>query len=361
MRNLLLITGAGASYDVVDWREGNVNFKYWPPLTRNLFKPILRNIENRDKFREIVVSECINDQLSKHPVANELGIEFATQYAGSDSEAELEKFLAERKNSKSPSLRRDFWAMPYYLRDLFFEISQKCIKSQIARSTNYKFLLNKLVRSNLYGEIIWLNLNYDLFADVAIKSFRGNEDFKNFDDYMDIEIEEGLKVSYTKPHGSVDWWYASKEFVFTKDTIKAGRVPDDFEKKVSSSELMVHKQLTGTMESHAYPAITAPMGEYNFIYKPHKECIMQDLDKIDDLLCIGFSALDKHILKLIKDNCPTFKRMQIVNGSGDSGEKAYHRMYEYYGSTGRMGVPIEHAVFDGGFTKFVKKGFSDWI
>ena len=78
--NLLLITGAGASYDVVgsDYRDANKN--YTPPLTESLFARLTAN-----------QSEVLN----KHPNADHLGKRYYSQFL----DIPLEQYLMKHKDT----------------------------------------------------------------------------------------------------------------------------------------------------------------------------------------------------------------------------------------------------------------------
>jgi len=71
MRKLLLITGAGASYDVVDEKKNSsINPKYRPPLTKDLF---LSHFDNEGTH------SCIMDCMKKHPIAHSRGYSYNMQ------------------------------------------------------------------------------------------------------------------------------------------------------------------------------------------------------------------------------------------------------------------------------------------
>ena len=81
MNSLLIITGAGASHDVVDesWVPKDERFK--PPLTKNLFRP--PTFISDDIPSEGEESSCILECLRRNPVAAMVGMKYLTLSAGS--------------------------------------------------------------------------------------------------------------------------------------------------------------------------------------------------------------------------------------------------------------------------------------
>jgi hypothetical protein len=370
MNNLLIITGAGASYDVINEEiissEASGTSSYRPPLTKNIFYPPLpdaREVGSPDEESGYILT-CLRE----HPLAYQAGYEFHNLFGKNNAEANLEKFLSELKSSNKFIIKSQFWAIPLYLYDLFFKISTGYLPTSYGLPSNYKSLIDKISQSN-YNQIIWLNLNYDLLADYAIKISTNNE-LKDLNDYMELQTQDGLKIKYTKPHGSVDWFKKISDPDIRWEDIKLGRLPTGFESRLSKE---IYKEgsfpetqafttskgeMTFSFPEGWYPAITAPIGEYDFVYQRHVKDIVPDLKKTDAILCIGFGALDKDILELIKKEMPEIKKLQIVNGPRAEGEHAHQRIINHC-----YNVTLNHieAVFEGGFTQFVKKGLEDWL
>lgn len=366
LNNLLLITGAGASHDVIDLARMLVSESLRPPLTKNLFYPPLYNEkEIASKGEE---SGYILECLESHPLAAQVGYEFYNRFGKNGKEANLEEYLSELKNNKKYIIKTQFWAIPLYLYDLFYKISNDYLPSSKGLPSNYKSLIDRISESS-YTQIIWLNLNYDLLADYTIK-ISTNHELKSFDDYMKIETQDGLKIKYTKPHGSVDWFKRLDDPTIEWIDIKSGNLPTDFENRLSK-EIYTFNSLPKvrtedipggfrvlTFPEGWYPAVTAPIGEYDYVYQKHIEAILPELKFTTSVLCIGFSALDIDILNLIRDNIKQIDNLKIVNGSIGSAKEAYEHIEQHCSN---LNVVEETALFDGGFTKFIQDGIDEWL
>jgi len=344
--NLLIITGAGASHDVADPREINVHSDFMPPLTSYLFT---------GGGGQLI--ESVNKFLITNPIAAQVGKDWRR------SKQPLEEYLSNLKNSKSLMLRKRYWAVPIYLHELFITISNTYINSDSSGlPSNYASLITAIAKNGNYGQIIWLNLNYDILADYAIKQATNNE-LRTFADYMNLETPDKIKIKYTKPHGSVDWFRPYKQGEISWGQIKQTKISDNFENALSTEIYTIQFARENSfmpIENHLYPAILAPLGKYDYVYRNHIESIISDLEKIQSLslLCIGFSALDQDILDLIKNHVRFVKKLKIVNGSPEQGRKAHLNIVRY---CERIQIDPERAVFNGGFTTFINEGIDEWL
>ncbi len=348
MKNLLLITGAGASHGVTDTPEANLKFK--PPLTKHLFNSNFASKENH------YIADC----LKNNPLAHQAGDVFRNRL-NSGQEDSLEGYLTKLKNSKELPRLRQYWAIPIYLYELFNSVSYSYLPTSYGLPSNYKELIDA-INGSKYDQLIWLNLNYDLLADQAIRISIKNK-LTNFklEDYTQLETEDGkLKIKYTKPHGSVDWFYKILIPGVDWQQIKIGleTIPVDFPNKLSEEICMGYGLPSGVFPQQYYPALTAPIGkDYGFIYDKHIQDIIPDLKNTQDVLCIGFSAFDEDILKLIK-NVPQIVKLKIVNEDRKSGREAFGRIQAYHQD---IWASVESAEFDGGFSQFIGKELQRWL
>ncbi len=371
MKNLLLITGAGASHGVINEgiisSEATGRIQFRPPLTKNLFYPPLPNSEEVGSPSE--ESGYILTCLMEHPLAFQVGYDFHNRFGKNNEEANLEKFLLGLKNNSKHIIKSKFWAIPLYLYDLFNQISNKYLPTPEGLPSNYRSLIEEISQSS-YNQIIWLNLNYDLLADYAIKISTNNA-LGNFNDYMELITRDGLKIKYTKPHGSVDWFKRINDRSIEWKNIKSGNLPIDFENRLSKevytralSQIKIdednaREHVFSKFPEGWYPAITAPIGQYDFINPRHIEKIKFELNKTDSILCIGFGALDSDILDLIKSNMPEIKRLQIVNETRAAGDQAHQRIVDYCPNVRKLNY-ID-VVFEGSFTQFIQKKSQGWF
>ncbi len=355
MNNLLIITGAGASHDVVG---GGVSIDpaFKPPLTKDLFLPET----NLDDYRAII------DCLRRNPIAYQVGYEFYKIFCNKDEPtASLEEFLFRKKNSHKNIIKNQFWAVPLYLFELFSAISCNYLTTKVGLPSNYLALLNIISETNNYSKIIWLNLNYDYLADFAIRKATNNK-LENFKDYMNLTTQDNIQIKYTKPHGSIDWFKKILDPKIGSDYAKEGRLPVNFDKLLSKEVYKARYEVANVERSRIvarpsnwYPAISAPIGrKYGFVYEGHTDEITSELRSTASVLCIGFSALDDDILTLLRQNLPNIGKMQIVNGTRASGDETYNRINKDWG---KIKVDVGHAVFDGGFTHFIVTKAEDWM
>lgn len=346
MNSLLIITGAGASYDCVQSSRANIKSEFTPPLAKNLFNTVPQ--------KDNPTNETIALHLSNNPLAYQVGYKFHSSFAGNKLEQNLEQHLLEYKNSKKYIIKNQYWSVPIYLYELFWDISRKYLPTQHGLPSNYKVLIDEISKSK-YNQIIWLNLNYDLLADYAIKISVITQ-FSNLNDYIQLETKDDLKIKYTKPHGSVNWW--RKILIpggLRFDMIKEGLIPEDFEEQLTQE---IYTQLTSGDDNKRYPAISAPIGKYDFVYPKHIEAIIPDLKSITDVLCIGFSALDRDILNLIKEHVPQIIKLKIVNGSHVAGKEAYEQIVKFCMEPETI---VDHAAYEGGFSKFIEGELHRWL
>lgn len=370
MNNLLLITGAGASYDVVDPALIPVNREYRPPLTRNLFFP-KASFSGPDYYKGPIINEGFyaNECIQKYPIAAKIGYAFKMKMESGREEENLESYLYDIKNDERILIKSQFWSVPLYLYDLFTAVSQFYIPSSTHKpiSTNYKLLIEEISHSN-YDQTVWLNLNYDLLADFAIRSSVTRE-INNFADYMRLETQDGLKIKYTKPHGSVDWFRTIDNvgcsYPITRKLIsdEPTKIPVNFENRLSR-QLFTQKELKDERLRNdlSYPAILAPLGKYNYVCVEHINEIKKDLKETTSALCIGFKALDENMLDLVNENIPNISKLKIVNGkfSAKSIPSVFDRISSHCKKT-KIEVKKEDAQFNGGFSDFIKGGIREWL
>lgn len=357
MNNLLIITGAGASHDIIPLdRVPTQNRTYQPPLTKDLF---LFDVTLADG------SPYSANCLQEHSIASQVGHNFYNLFGKDFDIADaisLEEYLKEIKNSNSPLVRKQFWAIPIYFFNLFSEISRHYTPTNTpGLPSNYKTLLDSVSESD-YEKIIWLNLNYDLLADFAIRNSISNK-FENLDDYMNLKIQgkKTILLKYTKPHGSIDWFKTIIGSGINLNEIQLGKAPDNFESLISQEIIKVKVNSEGAIigrPSNGYPAITAPIGAYKFVYQEHINNMIADLTGVNSMLCIGFSALDNDVLDLIKIHVPKIRKLQIVNGTREAGDQAHKRMVEYCAN---VNVPYQDTIFEGGFTQFSNREIHKWL
>ncbi len=356
-KKILLITGAGASFDCIDVARTGlpIDNRYQPPLTTNLFQPpiTITGVPNGE-------GEVIQSILAKHTVAAKVGYKLGMT---DQSEIGLEKRLNSIKCSQKLTIANQFWSVPLYLRELFKEISDKYLGSKKGIATNYSLLLDALIENN-YTQLVWLNLNYDLFGDRAIVGVTGGLNFKNMSDYLNRKTIDGMSIKYTKPHGSINWVRQIKDTQLQVSHIKEQEISTNIADAIGEDVFLDfeanHRKIH---EVSRYPAITAPTGHYDkFVFEDHRAQLSSAIKDIHKVLMIGFNALDQDILNFIKANLNLINDLKIVNGDFDSGRRSFQYLLN-------SGIPITQvikidpndSIYDGGFSKFVNEGMNLWL
>ena len=318
MEALLLITGAGASYDMVDGR-------LLSGLTQNAYAPLL----TKDIFAIKGVGHINDKILHKSERVMFVASEFTTRH-GSGSERSIEQYLDDLKNSRIVDDRNHYLVTPIFLQELFLKISDNYLVSGgDVQATNYYRMLMDFERGK-YDRLIWVNLNYDLFGDRAIKNLVGNDLlFRKMDEYLEIKTPAGKEIFYLKPHGSVDWVHrimphrdlTGNPIYYDEKDIKSGQIPEDFISNYISPEVMTeHEFFVHVKQGGKFPAISVPIGKYSPLKADHIGVIKPHLKGTTDILCIGFSALDDDVFDLINNDILDIKRLLIVTGGQDAGE-----------------------------------------
>ena len=170
---LIVITGAGASYDSTGIEPRDLNWQ--PPLVKELFA-------ERAAFHPI---------LDFYPDAQTLAPDL--RVATRTGSVGLETYLRDQV-LRSPSAydRRRYRAIPLYLQHLLHEVSEHYTTHPV----NYDRLINGVLRSA--NEVIFLTLNYDTILDSRLEQ---HAHVRSLNDY----IRPDFAWSLIKLHGSVDW------------------------------------------------------------------------------------------------------------------------------------------------------------
>lgn len=172
---LTIILGAGSSHDCADEKTATqVTERYRPPLARDIFASRFDGILNR------------------YPGITARLDELRMELANDQNFEEIFRALLE-----SATRHRKFWPLqvPLFLRELFWKITNGYVQG----STKFDTLVRRVLESN-FNEVMFLNLNYDLFLEDAIANYDQYE-FSNINSYMPCS----RKWRYMKPHGSVNW------------------------------------------------------------------------------------------------------------------------------------------------------------
>jgi hypothetical protein len=177
---LLVIFGAGASYDSAPSHRPNGKHAFRPPLANELF-------EERENFAVVLTrfKRC-------HPIVPDL------RHLAPDHNLEqvLERLRAQAEHY--PEARRQLLAVQWYLQFILWDIDDKW--ETVHRGvTNYKTLLNQIAPLRKHGQRVCLvTFNYDRMLDWAMPTV--GVTIAQLKDYVANEDYKVIKV-----HGSVNW------------------------------------------------------------------------------------------------------------------------------------------------------------
>jgi len=326
---LTIILGAGSSHDCADVKTATrVNEDWRPPLARDIFS---------SQFDRI---------LNHYPTITARLDELRTELSKDQSFEEIFRELLE-----SAAQHKKFWPfqVPIFLRELFWTISE----GHVQGSTKFDTLVRRVLESD-FKEILFVNLNYDLFLEDAIENYDQHQ-FRNVDSYIPLS----KKWRYVKPHGSVNW----AKIVTNCPTNGSGLfLPSRLQEAPAfSPELLVvmWNRKSGDFyipgggpEGYLYPQIVVPTDRPKDFVCPesHLYAAREFVNHCGHFLVIGFSGRDEHILDFL-EGVPGNSCWCIVS-KGDTGE-IVERLRGRIESLKSGNVKV--SVNDMGFSAFVER------
>ncbi len=334
---LLVIFGAGASYDSVPSRPPNNEMfirpylPYRPPLADELFGSGNQYLTASNSYPRV---KPIIPRLQRLP-------------EGRTVEAELERLQEEADDD--PERLRQLAAIRYYLHYLITDFTRHWENEEVPRGDNYRTLLDDIRRWRKGGQRVCLvTFNYDTLLESALYTF-GHE-IRDLPHYI---APTDFKV--IKLHGSTNW---------AREVDTPIEVPTPTWNQVSNRiielapELKVSSRyrLVGTDEWPVgkagsivlFPALAIPLETKRDFECPqeHLDALQACLPQVTELLVIGWRAADRPFLQLLRENVPPHPRVMVVAGGQLGGEQVIQKLREVI-------VGGDYAMSNGGFTEFV--------
>jgi hypothetical protein len=313
---LMVIFGAGASYDSSpDFSPPSIpaaqqNFGNSPAqsLSREQWRPPLANnlFDNP--------SQAFSAIVRKYPKLSHI-LPLLRQRSGNKTVEEVLEQLQDESRS-NPEGQRELATVQYYLRDLFFLVTNKWL-DETDRTTNYSTLIRDILRLTKSGELVCLvTFNYDLLLDNALFSY----DYKSRQPEDQFQSHPVLKLF--KPHGSVDW--ARRVLLPQGDLLKPQGIIDEAE--AIRRHLMSDFRRFNPSEADSnpgrqtfFPAIAIPVQnktEETFVWPPNHVTQLQELlPSVTKILIIGWQAREAHFIELLRGSLPRVSHVMVV-GSG---------------------------------------------
>jgi len=291
---VLIVLGAGASYDVHMGFVGGVDADWRPPLATGLFD--LRKLHYYEKARPYAGAEALGLKIAQEVGFNEaLGIE-----------AKLREF-AQHKHAQT---RRWFRDLPPYLRDLLHAASS----TYVAVPEAYLRLVEQLAQEHGH-EVGFVTLNYDTLLEQAL--VRCGYSFPSFDSYV-----LGNSGPVVKLHGSVNWFVSmgSREVPWHVrldkfDPLATKRSPQF----IIDSPDATHDLFDADRRCYVYPALTAPMAgkdpDHFVCPEGHVRALRGWARDCRKLLVVGTSGKDENLLRLLNSCLPDCAVVHYVGGT----------------------------------------------
>lgn len=294
---LTVVLGAGSSYDCAGGETPvRSDPRHRPPLAKDLFSPAFETI------------------LARYPKVGARADEFRTKLAKGQSFEDIF-----RKVLESAYRNGAIWPyqVPLYLREVLWTVSDDYLQG----SSKFDTLVRSVLESK-FRQVLFVNLNYDLFLERALTDYDGH-DFNDLGSYSPAS----KRWFYVKPHGSVNWG----SILENCPTDGAGVLRPSLLKEapVLSKDLIpvMWSRWSGDFYTPGgnppgfpYPRIIVPANEPKEFICPENQVQMAKrfMGECDHFLLIGFSGHDSHIVDLLK-HIPDASRVVIVSG-GDATE-----------------------------------------
>lgn len=298
---LVVVTGAGATYDSIGSIPPTSHDVRRPPLTQQLF-----------------AEGYLQRYLAPYPAARSLIAALSIDPSKADFETLLSREL---EASRSPDLARRFVALRFYLRDLIEESSADW-SDIVVGATNYSWLVAEVEhwRDRVGGYVAWVTFNYDQLLENALADLY-THDFGH-GGVPDIQLS-----TYTSPstwslthlHGSVRWTRftpiergpagrqnAAAVVVAAWDAASDPPSPTTMyqrhERHSSDDVLLKRETPPGSANTLGVPALTAPLAAKAAFECPpsHAERLKLVLSQADLLVAVGWRAQEPHFSDVLK-------------------------------------------------------------
>jgi hypothetical protein len=292
---LLVIFGAGASYDAVDItavRQVQAAMNFRPPLANDLFA-------DRPNFNALA---------ARYPQFGDriLPLRRAAKGPGFNLERELQAIRAEI--ATYPAATSELAGIQFYLRDLLTECGDRWYSTS-AGLTNYQELLGRIDRYRVTVAprlerdqlVAFVTFNYDTLIDRALGQHPARLHLNVVEDYGGRE-----PYKLFKPHGSVDWgqvvdWTPQQ---MGNEQIVNFVIENIASLKVRHGYVMnPGREITVSVENSPYrrpviPAIAIPVVEKSDFACPdsHLASLDQCLSRITHVVTIGWRGSEQHYL-----------------------------------------------------------------
>jgi hypothetical protein len=337
--SLVVIIGAGASFDCSGPGVELRNLDWRPPLVTELF-------DTRARFARV---------LHEYRLAEMAAADIRP--AIRSGAVAIERFLRERlRESDDPYARRRFRQVPLYLQELLFNAGRTNGRGFTQHPDNYDALINAALALE---DVVFISLNYDTLLDRRLFAYPPG--LHSLDAYISPDPNWCL----IKLHGSVNWGRPltrqTDAHIQPNTEILNSYFDQAADDEIGRDIVLRNHDVLDDIRYEDrrlyYPALSVPLGSTDELVCPphhvaHLERKLRELPALN-LLVIGYSGLDQEVLRLLRDAGRPPTVLRVVNGDSERGALAAMAINQQFGSRGSY---LEHQVFDGGFSEFVADG-----
>ncbi len=336
---LMVVFGAGASFDSVPHRPPGMSFKereYRPPRANELFGDRLQFQRAMEQFPKCL---AVIPHLRK---------------AGISVEQELEKLQAEAV--EDPQRHRQLAAIRYYLHSMFGE----CVhlwSSNVARCvTNYKTLLDH-VRHWRKGkeQVCLVTFNYDTMLEDALPVI--DIQVRELPDYIASDTYKVIKL-----HGSVNWGREVETVIEGLGERAQKEIINELIDRAADLQISQRYQISNSRPMFRYyqvalfPALAIPVERKRSFECPpeHLDALRTCIPDVSKILIVGWRATEYNFLDLLVNNLRTRVRVMVVAGGRNHADEMATKLAE-------AGIKGDFLSTEGGFTDLIEKREIDYF
>lgn len=332
--NKMIILGAGAS---AGFSSLNEHFPKRPPLTFELF---------HDEYENI---------LDEFPGAKQLS---SLTGSGENLEIFFQRKWESIKKHYNPDLLIKIINTQYYLQFLFKKIFDDFKNT---RRSNYN-ILSELISDYCVAErkqMIVTSFNYDTLFEKSLQNSKGY-DYTTITDYID----QNREILLFKPHGSWNWVRYFRGYMPISNMNMNQTDKEFFSQQIYKNKVNYHELFSNLNETidisndlnfdnnHLnssktfLPQLLIPFTDKDDFVMPieHRETLSNNLNKIDEILVIGWKGTEYVFQELLKTKIgPKPVRVFVVNMEDKSIQ-----------TTLQTALPNAQWTFHGSFSDFME-------